>query len=259
MKIVLFFATKFFVQMTFAAMIVASYGNSPVDKNLSTRILVVGRGKELYYLLQEAAIAKAHKLKEVFPSDQIVLVTVAETGLSENKNFLRTRSFQPLSESSNDFTPDRLLTELLKWKKIESIDFYTHNSAHLGMQLEDADTRFGINYTQFAQLKSNLTKESYIILQGCNTGFWLAPNMSKWLGIPVAGSLTGTNVHHLHSNGFFFDFDEPKKPVGPWADLNSSSYQQPVSCKNGGCLRTKPDKEVYAGTWGNFSGGGLPI
>ena len=242
-----------------ASFLVMKFGVAPADRNQEASILIAGRGKELGYLLQDAAVTKAHKLQELFPSRQIIFITVAETGVGENKSYLYQKGFQPISDMSSDFTPDQLLSELLKWKKIASIDFYAHNSAHLGMQLQDADTRFPITYSKFSQLKPNLSPDAYVMLQGCSTGFWMAPNMSKWLGVPVAGSLTGTNVHRLHSNGFFVDNDEPKKPEGPWAENNNQSFQMPIACDHGGCIRMKPDNDVYAGTWGRFSGGGLPF
>lgn len=248
-----------FLMMSAQAGYFIALKNSPaLDHAKRTHILVAGRGAELNTLFQSAAASKSIKIQELYPNDQIVFITYNELGERENTAKLQSWGFKIVSLNNNLFTPQRFLAELGRFTKIASLELFTHTSALAGAQLEGQAYRISQNDTAIANLKPNFTADSFIYLHGCNSGFYLAPAMSTMLGVPAAGSLSYTGFQKLHSNHEFYGYEDSLKPPGEWSPINDLSFARNQDCREGGCLRMKPDNSPYTGGWGDYNeGGGL--
>ena len=95
--------------------------------------------------------------------------------------------------------------------------------------------RLSIKTIGIEKLKGHFSNDAYLFLHGCNTGFILAPFLSK-----------------LHSDGEFYLTAKGFSPNSDWAHRNKNSYNFETSCRYGKCLRLKPDNHPYIGYWGEY-------
>ena len=240
--------------------VIFSYKKDGIRFDKPTRILVTGEGKEQGTQFQEVANSKALKYTELYPSDQIILIAKNESKFfNTNKNLIRSWGFLIQSENKSLFNGEALVKDLLKFKNISSIDFFSHGTAHYGLYLENNTSRFSAATIGIEKLKGHFSEDAYIILHGCNTGFVLAPFLSRVLNVPVSASMTSTDFQRLHSDGEFYLTDRGSYPNGDWASRNTGSYNKETSCTNGRCIRLKPDNHPYVGYWGEYNDGGLPF
>lgn len=241
-----------------ASYIVASFGSKELDPSLPTRVLIAGEGKELKLLFQEVATAKAIKYKEHYPEDQILLIAVNEKDVG-SEWALNKWGFTIHNIDRSTLDGKEFLKLVLPFKKIRSLDIFSHSSAQFGVHLEGHGNRINLNTKNIEDLAPNFMKDAYAYLHGCNTGFNLAPYLSNVWGIPVAGSMTSTNFQKLHTDGNFYLSEEGYAPNSAWATENSLSFPETLDCKKGACQRLKPDNTPYVGWWGAYREGGLPF
>ena len=241
-----------------ASYIVASFNSGTLDKNKPTRVLLVGQGDELKLLFQEVATAKAIKYKEHYPDDQILLIAVNEKDVG-SEWALKKWGFTLLNVDNSTLDGKEFLKIAVPFKKIRSLDIFSHSSAQFGVHLEGRGNRLNLNTKNLESLKPNFMKDAFAYLHGCNTGFNLAPYLSNVWGIPVAGSMTSTNFQKLHSDGHFYLSEPGFAPNSDWQLENTVSFDETVTCKQGGCQRLKPDNTPYVGWWGAYREGGLPF
>lgn len=240
------------------AYLVTNYKASGINYSLPTRLLIAGDGHDLGTLFQEVAKSKALKYREINPDYQIVLITAVEEGM-DNKTTLKRWGFNLEAERRQKFNGESFLEEVIRFKKIASIDIFSHSSAQYGIHLDGKANRLTLNTKDVESLNGHFIKDAYAFLHGCNTGFNLAPFLSKSWGIPVAGSMTSTNFQKLHNDGQFYLTENGFFPNADWSLVNDKSFKTPVDCNDGACLRLKPDNQPYVGFWGEYSGGGLPF
>jgi hypothetical protein len=241
-----------------ASYIVASFNSDELDTNKPTRVLLVGQGDELKLLFQEVATAKAIKYKEQYPEDQILLIAVNEKDVG-SEWALKKWGFTLHNIDRRTLDGKEFLKITVPFKKIRSLDIFSHSSAQFGVHLEGHGNRLNLNTKNIENLRPNFMKDAYAYLHGCNTGFNLAPYLSNVWGIPVAGSMTSTNFQRLHSDGHFYLSEEGFAPNSAWATENSLSFNETMNCKKGTCQRLKPDNTPYVGWWGAYREGGLPF
>ena len=241
-----------------ASYIVASFDSKELDTNKPTRVLLVGQGDELKLLFQEVATAKAIKYKEQYPEDQILLIAVNEKDVG-SEWALKKWGFTLHNVDRSTLDGKEFLKIAVPFKKIRSLDIFSHSSAQFGVHLEGHGNRLNLNTKNLEDLRPNFMKDAYAYLHGCNTGFNLAPYLSNVWGIPVAGSMTSTNFQKLHTDGNFYLSEEGFAPNSAWATENSLSYNEVMDCKKGTCQRLKPDNTPYVGWWGSYREGGLPF
>lgn len=248
------------VAMSANAYFVTVFKDAQIDYSKPTRILVTGAGDDLGSQFQFIAKAKAVKYRDEFPNDQIVLVAHEETDLGDDVIILKNFGFNLIKKDKSSFNGNSFVDEVSKFSQIASIDVFSHSSAQYGAHLDGKAHRLTTNTKGIDKLKGHFMKGAYAYLHGCNTGFNLAPYLSKEWGIPVAGSMTSTNFQKLHSDGNFYLTEEGFYPNTDWQTSNKQSfYSGEVTCKNGGCLRLKPDNHPYVGYWGEYYEGGLPF
>jgi hypothetical protein len=241
-----------------AAYIVASYNKTNLDPNLPTRIMLAGSGDDLKLLFQEVANAKAIKYNENNPNEQILFITANEKDM-DSERMLKKWGFSILSLERATLDGKEFIEKVLPFKKILSIDIFSHSSAQYGIHLESHTNRLNINTKGLEKLTPNFMKDSFVYLHGCNSGFNLAPFLSNIWRVPVAGSMTSTNFQRLHSDGNFYLTEEGFAPNSDWAKENTLSFNETKNCGNGLCQRLKPDNTPYVGWWGAYTEGGLPF
>lgn len=240
------------------AFLITNFKDNTINYDLPTRLMIAGAGDDLGMQFQEVAKAKALKYQELNPGIQIVFITAEEKEL-DNKQQLKRWGFSLVEERKSTFDGESFLDEALKFKQIASLDIFSHSSAQYGIHLDGKTHRLTLNTKGVEKLKSHFMKDAFAYLHGCNTGFNLAPFLSKIWEVPVAGSMTSTNFQKLHSDGHFYLTETGYSPNSDWSDVNDKSFITPVSCKEGACLRLKPDNHPYVGFWGEYREGGLPF
>lgn len=241
-----------------ASYIVASFGSTQLDTSRPTRIMLVGEGDDLHLLFQEVATAKAIKYKEHYPEDQILLIAVNEKEAG-SEWALKRWGFTLHNIDRSTLDGKEFLKVATPFRKIRSLDIFSHSSAQFGVHLEGRGNRLNLNTKNLETLTNNFMKDAYAYLHGCNTGFNLAPYLSSVWGIPVAGSMTSTNFQKLHSDGNFYLSEPGFAPNSAWAPENALSYDLNLECDKGTCQRLKPDNTPYVGWWGSYREGGLPF
>lgn len=240
------------------AYITATYGNMGANPNVRTHVLIVGKGNELSTLLQTTAAAKAKKYAELYPNEQVYLISVNETGKDDNLELIAKYGFKNVVEKRGfNFDSSDVFKEMKQFNQIASVDIFSHSVAYYGVILDGKLNRMDPKKDGYEKLAGNFTKDAYAFLHGCNSGQFLAPILSLQWGIPVAGSFTSTDFQRLHENGNWF-FDDARKPAeGKFVTVNKQSYERNELCVEGACRRLYPDNFAYNGYWGSFNEGGL--
>jgi hypothetical protein len=252
-------------QILFALlMTVASHANayflaSPaksLDLNLPVHVLISGRGQDLGRQPQLAALGVAARIQDAHPTEQLVILSVFED--ETNRASLQAKGLTILKvDESVPFNTSSLMPELLKFKKIASLQFFGHNSPSLGTQTDGPGQRFDFRERVVAQLAGHFTNDGFVFIHGCNAGWIIAPLLSRELNVPVAGAFTGTQFEKLNADGDFYVADAIHTPNLNWATSNSESYSSDRGCASGGCIRMRPANAPYNGHWGDLSNGGL--
>lgn len=240
------------------AYVTATYGSEGADPNVRTHVIIVGRGNELGTQFQASSAAKAKKYAELYPKEQIFLISVNEKDNDENLDLLKSFNYRNVKETSDfSFTSGDVMKEMSKFKKIASVDIYSHSVAYYGVVLDGKTNRMDPKKDGYGILAGNFTTDAFAVLHGCNSGQFLAPILSMQWGIPVAGSFTSTSFQRMHENGNFY-FDDGRVPAqGSFVTVNKFTYDRNENCAEGACRRLYPDNFAYDGYWGVFSEGGL--
>jgi hypothetical protein len=235
-----------------------SFNSEKLDYKRPTRLLIAGAGDDLGTQFLDVARGSALKYYQLDPNEQIILISAKEPNI-ENIATLKKLGFNFQFEDRSTFNGDTFLEEAVKFEKIASIDIFSHSSAQYGIHLDGKAHRLTLNTKKLENLKGKFIKNAYTFLHGCNAGFNLAPFLSNLWEIPVAGAMTSSNFQKLHSDGNFYLTEENMFPNSDWAKVNSKSFNDIEACKNGACIRLKPDNSTYIGFWGEYYEGGLPF
>lgn len=240
------------------AYVTATYGNDGVNPYTRTHVIIVGRGNELGTLFQTSSAAKAKKYAELYPNEQIQLISINETDDDKNLDLLRSYGYRNVKETSDfSFTSGDVMKEMSKFKQIASVDIYSHSVAYYGVILDGKTNRMDPKKDGYDKLAMNFTSDAFAVLHGCNSGQFLAPILSLQWRIPVAGSLTYTDFQKMHETGSFY-FDDGRAPKeGHFATVNKKTYARNELCAEGSCRRLYPNNHAYDGYWGVFTEGGL--
>lgn len=226
---------------------IASFGKS-IDPLRPTHLFLVGPGGASGLLFQLSAVARAHKYTEVFPDHQVLFLASDPFGNGEVQRQARGWGLHILGSVREDLTVEAVFREVSALRAIASIDVFSHANEEQGARLDEfiaPDDR------SWQRLRRQFTSDAWGTFHGCNTGWRLAPALSRHWQIPVAGSFTGTHFERLHSRGDFYPYDELLAPPGEFPSINALSYDFPRGCAAGGCLRMKPDAHAYDGRWGS--------
>lgn len=233
------------------------YKDTVMDTERTTHIILIGSAvKEDSNQFFQSGIARAQKYKELWPNHQVVIMGSPEVKGTDDDKVFNDFNIPVIKFLDQSFTPEVLFNELKLFSKIASLDFYGHSSPWaLKLGKSDAALDPSANEKQLRALKSHFLPEAYVTLNGCNSGFSIAPDLSKYLEIPVSGSLTGTLFERVESDGLWYK--EADWTRENYVTTNTSSFNEDLSCSLGFCWRMKPSQYSYSSYWGQFKEGGL--
>ena len=264
----------FSLSISLNAMTVSHYADAGFRSyNEPTHIFVIGYAGGLSDQFFRTAVGKAQRYHELYPQHQIVVIGPQKIDekskyydeYPEYQKRLRELNLTATLFDEKWLTGPRLIPILEKFSRIETLEFLSHSAAHHGVGLDEVPTghaeyphkRLNSKTPGLKSLKDNLSKDAYMIIHGCNSGFIQAPEIASLLGVPTAGSLSYTNFQELFQNDQWYFNDSGKFPsTTVRAQINSLSYARgALSCKKGFCTRMKPEPYPYRGYWGKLTAG----
>ncbi|MDD4973781.1 MAG: hypothetical protein PHY93_05490 [Bacteriovorax sp.] len=235
------------------------YKNSSeqLDPQKITHIIVVGSAvKEDSDQFFQSGVSRAQRYKELWPDHQIVLMSSPDVKGTSDERVFDKYNIAVVKRVFQKFTAPLLLNEIGEFEKIASLDFYGHASPW-AMIIGKSSAAFdpSAHIEALKQLRPKFLPDAYATLNGCNTGFYLAPDLSRGLALPVSGSLTSSMFERIESDGFWYK-EEDWNERG-YVLSNRFSYKTNQSCSDGLCTRMKSSRANYSSFWGTFSEGGL--
>lgn len=233
------------------------YKDSVLDTEKITHLIVIGSAvKEDSNQFFQSGVARAEKYKQLWPNDQVVIIGSPEVRGTDDDKVFNDFNIPVYKFIKDSFTPEVLISELQAFSKIASLDYYGHSSPWaLKLGKENAALTPSAYEKKLRALKGNFLPGAYVTLNGCNSGFSIAPDLSKFLEIPVTGSLTGTLFERIESDDFWYK--ESDWTQENYVTINTASFKEDLSCVLGFCWRMKPSQYNYASYWGQFNEGGL--
>lgn len=249
----IFFVLFLTASMSRAAYFTADYVTAGEDPSLGTHIIVSGNGMEVGRSWLE--IARTQALVYSNKSRHGKIRIIGAYAKNSDLSYPTSWGYTNIKAENKALNDTRLIEALAQVPSIASIDFIGHNGAILGFALESYDYRFFLPAVKtFAQYKNRFTKDAYVRLYGCNTGWNLAPAIAKEWGVPAAGSMTWEDIQFLHSNLTWYFQIPGMYPEGGAAKSNPISFGKTEACKNGGCSRLKTSYYTYNGIRGKYQG-----
>jgi len=247
------FILLFLVFTNFAqAYSVFTVGNDRWNANVTSHIFAIGYGGEVGLQFLETSMARIRKIQEEYPQDQIVVFWALNSSYQSDRNVLRNVGVNILEANDQSLTDTAIYKYTQALKSIRSFHMVGHSSALYGFGLQK-DSRLKVDATKMGHLKNRLTKDAVIVLHGCNTGFYMAPQLSQLLSVPVLGSMTSTDFQNVFEDQEWYHNNPGQYPsTGSWSSSNSISFRSRVSCSSMGCSRMKPNNHPYVGGWGQY-------
>jgi hypothetical protein len=250
---------SFFISNSNAFLIATQDAQSSVDYTKETDVFIVGYAGELGSSFLKTSATLANKSKEQNPGRQRVFFVENREKDRTSSKYVAAMGMSLISFDDKPFTTTTLMDHLQKFSKIKAMHVVSHGALENGLGLTDRDSDGRWSYKTKNLNKLKFTDDGYIVLHGCNTGFWQAPQFSQLIGVPVFGSLTATNFQQPFTDGQWYFHDVGLyPPTEKFLTLNDLAFEEPVTCAEGGCFRLKADFFTYNGYWGDFAeGGGL--
>lgn len=223
-----------------------------------SHVFIVGHGIELGLQFLQTAVTRAKKIQETYPNDQILVIWAYHQNQASDLKVAKSVANKILESKPEDLTEGKVISYLNYLGPIRSLHFVGHNSATHGFALQSR-FKFQPKTETLAKTRSKLTKDAVAVLHGCNTGFYVAPDLSAKLGIPVLGSLTSTDFQNPFEDGnwYFNNSGQFPKDVSKSKE-NGLSFQDKSNCQDHLCSRLKPNNHPYVGYWGKYKVG-LPF
>lgn len=227
------------------------------DSQKITHIIIVGSAvKEDSDQFFQSGVSRAQRYKELWPDHQIVLMSGPDVKGATDEQVFSKYKIPVVKLVYQKFTGPLLLSEIGEFEKIASLDFYGHASPW-ALIIGKSSAAFdpSTNLAALKQLRPKFLPDAYVTLNGCNTGFYLAPDLSRGLALPVSGSLTSSMFERIESDGSWYKEEDWNKRG--YVLTNKFSYKTNQSCALGLCTRMKSSRDNYSSFWGTFSEGGL--
>jgi len=227
---------------------------SLLDGRVPTHVVVAGTSDNESDLFVQSAVTRARRYHQLYPQHQVLIMTTRDTKNGD----LATGSYSginPFFKNDRALTSQVLIETLMNFKHIRSLDFYGHGALDRGFNIDDG-YRVKPDSPGIARLRGNFDKEAYVTFHACNSGFLLAPQMSRIWNIPVAGLMTGADFQVLHSDGNWYFNNKGEAPASALpVRVNEKSFSKPVGCRDGGCVRMMPTNAAYTGKLGTYDTG----
>jgi len=251
-----FVSILFFSNTLWADYLTATLPAKQPSQKTSTYVLIVGKGLEVGDQFLKAAHTQALVYQEKVPTASIFMV--AGIDYSTASKFVKDWGYTNVKVKNEVYTADRLIAALKGVSRIAGIDLYGHNGALRGFALENYDTRlFTANMKSLATAIAGKMESGAIIrAYGCNTGYYLAPQLAEALNVPVLGTYTYADTQQILDDQLWYYNDKGRYPDGhSFIFTNSLSFEKPVQCLHGGgCLRLKTVTNQYQGKHGKYGG-----
>lgn len=234
------------------------FKDTAVDFQKITHIIVVGSAvNEDSDQFFQSGLGRAERYKEQWPDHQVIIMSSPDVKNMTDEQVFAKYKIPVVKHVNKKFNANLLLDEMSQFSQIASFDFYGHASPW-AMIIGKTHAAFdpSAHYARLKKLRANFVGDAYATLNACNTGFYLAPDLSLGLAIPVSGSLTSSLFEQIQSDGFWYkedDYDAPKNYV----NVNRFSYKSHMPCELGFCTRMKSSRKNYSSFWGTFDEGGL--
>lgn len=230
-----------------------SLDQKDINFNQDTMVFLLGGDSDdqgIQFLM--TAISRARQYESHFPDRQFLIFTANSNPKMKamNHSFLKKNQYFLKADLEFPLSMGKFITWLRQFApaKIKSLDIIWHGNPLTGQAMQAGslpqDDHFNAKHPQIKELKSLLSEDAYLILQGCNTGWITAPELSRTLDRPVAGSFTGTQFYHKDTTS------------------NSFNNQQKTTvntdrCQSSACTRMLPQPTTYAGWAGEFREAGV--
>lgn len=222
-----------------------------------THIIVIGSAiKEDSDQFFQSGLSRAYRYKDLWPDHQVVIMSSPDVINATDEEVFQKYRVPVVKKVNKKFTAEQLLAEVGAFTQIASLDFFGHSSPW-AMIIGKSNAAFDTTaHTEtLIGLRKNFLPNAYVTLNACNTGFYLAPALSKALALPVSGSLTSVMFERIESDGFWYKEED-------WRDRsfsknNKFSFNKDISCGLGACTRMKTARVNYSSYWGTFREGGL--
>lgn len=236
---------------------VAWFGPKPeAAKGQPVHIVVAGQAEQLGNLLIQSAFAQALHWLDIEPEKPVMMIVYNELGSKVIEQRFKAWGIQNFALHDALITPDAIAGEAGIYSSIRSLEVYTHGTrSGIAILGEHGNESFMDGDDALNSFIGHFDAQAFARFYGCNIGYDLAPALANLWHIPVGGALTSTDLHYLHSTGYFYALNDDTKPPGPWATVNTLSFTGPRTCKSGGCIRMKPDLTPYNGVHGKYVSG----
>ncbi|MBC7429238.1 MAG: hypothetical protein H7336_11535 [Bacteriovorax sp.] len=233
------------------------YKESVLDTNKVTHIIIIGSAvKEDSNQFFQSGIARAEKYKQHNPEEQVVIMSSPEVRGTDDDKVFADFNIPVVEVIKSSFTAEVLLPQLKKYTQIASLDFYGHSSPWaIKLGKSNAALTPDVYEKKIRALKGNFLRSAYITINSCSSGYSIAPDLSKYLEIPVSGSLTSSLFERVESDAHFYKEEDWSQ--SNYVEINSVSFNEDMSCALGFCYRMKPSQFSYSSYWGQFKEGGL--
>ena len=226
------------------AALVAGYAKGAWSKTAETHVIVASKGLAFV----SVAYNQAQIIKEMYPDHQILMITTLPAADSSSRNAkqreLKKQDFSIIEEKDSPLTNKtfiRIVSE--NTSNIRSLDMIGHNGVELGPWLEDTVNRLEYKNAQLmGVLKPLFSSKGFARLQGCNTGWNVAPALSKAWGVPVLGSFTSTSMYFLSKSGTYELMGEESEAQAKALQVDPTSG---MSCPEKMCQILIPESSPY--------------
>ncbi|MCF8060041.1 MAG: hypothetical protein K9K67_12140 [Bacteriovoracaceae bacterium] len=228
--------------------------NQNLSPSLATHIIVVGSAmSEDSDQFFQSALLRGKIFQDLYPNHQVVIISQPDVIKATQEEVFGRFGVKIVATEKGQLTAAQLYRVMAKFEQIASFDFYGHASPwSLRLGQKDASMYPSKGY---AKLKDRFMKGAYATLNGCNTGFNMAPGLSKLWNIPVSGTLTGALFERLQADDHWYK--KPDRTRSEWVTQNRTNFEDARSCSEGVCWRLKAQRNSYASYWGYFKEGGL--
>ncbi len=233
---------------------VGSLSPLPMDKDKPTHIVVAGSAMDVDSdQFFQSALLKAKIYRELYPSHQVILVSEPDVIKTSGSEVFNRFNVKVVATESGQLIQKQLYRLMDKFNQIASFDFYGHSSPW-GLRLGFSKASL-YPVSAWGNLKAKFMPTAYANLNGCNTGFIIAPELSKLWGIPVSGNLTGSVFEGLQADDYWYK--KIDRTSSERVSENRVNFEESKHCYEGVCWRMKAQRHNYSSYWGNFKDGGL--
>ncbi len=222
-----------------------------------THIIVIGSAMhEDSDQFFQSGISRAYRYKELWPERQVVIMSTPDVINRTDEQVFAKYKINVVKKVDLRFTANLLIAEIGAFEKIASLDFFGHSSPW-ALKIDDVQAPFdpSVHVRALSKLRPKFLPNAYVTLNGCNTGFSIAPDLSSALELPVSGSLTSSVFERIESDGHWYKEDDQSKLR--YVSTNRVSYDKKLICATGACTRMKSSRHNYSSFWGYFKDGGL--